>query len=97
MAEICQRVLDGFRMPVELALNIGVPIFNGKGDIRNCSCYGAMRRLEHGTMVFERVLEKSLCRIVSFDEIQYGLVPEGGTIDAEFILNRMKEDYHAKL
>ena len=32
MAEICQRVLD------EWALSIVVPIFKGKGDIRNCSC-----------------------------------------------------------
>ena len=39
MAEECQAVLDGFGMPVELALSIVVPIFNGKGDIRNCSCY----------------------------------------------------------
>ena len=35
MAEICQKVLDGFGMPVDLAMNIVVPIFMGKGDIRN--------------------------------------------------------------
>ena len=39
MAEICHRVLDGFGMPVEWALSIVVPIFNGKVYIRNCSCY----------------------------------------------------------
>ena len=39
MAEICQRVLDGFGMPVEWALSIVVSIFMGKGDIRKCSCY----------------------------------------------------------
>ena len=38
MAEVCQNVLDGFGMPVEWALCIVVPIFKGKGDIRNCSC-----------------------------------------------------------
>ena len=27
------------RMPVEWALSIVVPITNGNGDIRNCSCY----------------------------------------------------------
>ena len=39
MAEIYLKVLDGFGMPVEWALCKVVPIFNGKGDIRSCSCY----------------------------------------------------------
>ena len=56
MAEICQKVLDGFGMPVELALGIVVTIFKGKGDIRNCSCYGAAKLLEHGMKVVGRVL-----------------------------------------
>ena len=42
-------------MPVELALGIVVPIFKGKGDVRNCSCCAAVRLLEYG-MVVERVL-----------------------------------------
>ena len=31
MAELCQRVLGGFGMPVDRALNLGVPIYKGKG------------------------------------------------------------------
>ena len=38
MAEICQRVIDGFGMPVEWTLSIVVSIFMGMGDISNCSC-----------------------------------------------------------
>ena len=30
MAEICQKVLDGFGIPAEWAISIVVPIFNGK-------------------------------------------------------------------
>ena len=41
-AEMSQRVLDGFGMPVEWPLSIMVPIFKGKGDIRNCSCNRAV-------------------------------------------------------
>ena len=96
MAEICQRILDGFGMPVEWALSIVVPIFKGKGDIRNCNCYGDVKLLEHGMKVMERVLEKRLCRIVSVDETQFGFMPERGIIDAVFILRRMQEEYHAK-
>ena len=60
MAEICQRVLSGFGMPVELALSIVVPIFKGKGDIRKCSCFRAVKLLERLMKVVERVLEKRL-------------------------------------
>ena len=43
MADVCQKILDGFGMPAEWALSIMVPIFKGKGDIRNCSSYRAVK------------------------------------------------------
>ena len=46
--------------------------------------------------VVERMLEERLCIIVSVDEMQFGFMPERGTIDAVFILRRMQEEYHAK-
>ena len=64
---ICQKVLDGFGMPLDLALNIMIPVFKGKGDTSNCSGYGAMKFLEHGMKMVERVLEKSLHGIVTVD------------------------------
>ena len=96
MAEICLKVLHGFGMPAEWALCIVVPIFKGKGDISNCSCYRAMKLLEHGMNLVERVLENRLRRIVSVDEIQFGILPDRGTIDDVFILRRMQEEFHAK-
>ena len=54
-------------MPAEWALSIMVPIFKGKGDIRNCSCHRAVKLLEYGVKVVERVLEKMLHRIVYVD------------------------------
>ena len=65
MADICQKVLDGFGISAEWALRIVVPIFKGKGDILNCSCYGAVKLLEHGMKVVERMLEKRLHIIVT--------------------------------
>ena len=56
MAEICQKVIDAFGMPAEWALSIVVPILKGKGDIRNCSCYRAVKFVEPGIEV-EQVLE----------------------------------------
>ena len=46
-------------MLAEWALSIVVPIFKGKGDIWNCSCYEVVRFLQHGMKVVERVLEKN--------------------------------------
>ena len=37
ITEICQRVLDGFGLLAEWVLRIEVPIFKGKGGIRNCA------------------------------------------------------------
>ena len=73
-----------------------MPIFQEKGDIRNCSFYEAVKFPEHGMNLVEKVLEKWLRRIVTVDEIKYGFMPDRGTIDAVFILRRLKEEYHAK-
>ena len=45
-------------MPVELVLCIVVTILMGKGDIKNCCSCRAMKLLEHGMEVVERMLEK---------------------------------------
>ena len=46
--------------------------------------------------IVERVLEKRPHRIVTANEIQFGFLPERGTIDAA-ILRRMQEEYHAEV
>ena len=46
--------------------------------------------------VVERVFEKGLHGIVRVDEMQFDSMPERGTIDAVFILRRMREEYYAK-
>ena len=65
MAEICQKILDGFGIPVEWTRRIVAPIFKGKGDIWNCSCHGAERLLEHGMKVVERVPEVLVRSVIS--------------------------------
>ena len=62
--------------------------------IKNCSCYKAVKLLEHGMKVVE--FEKSLWAIVTVNEMQFGFMPERGIIDATFILMRLQEEYHAK-
>ena len=81
-----------FGIPAQRALSIEVPIFKGKGDIRNCSCHRAVKFLEHGL----KVLENRLSRIVSVDQRQLEFMRERGTTDAVFIWRRMQEEYHVK-
>ena len=83
-------------MQAEFALSIMVAIFKGKGDIRNCSCYGNVKLLGCGMKVVERLLEKRFCRIVSVNEMQFSFMPERGTIDDAFILRKMQQEYHAE-
>ena len=71
MAEVCQRVLHGFGMPVEWAVST-VQIFRVKGDIRNDNSYLAMMFLEHGRKVVEWVLGKRLHGVVTANEMQFG-------------------------
>ena len=82
-------------MPIELALCKVVSIFKGKGNITNCICHRAVKLIEHGMKVVERVLEKRHCRIVSVDEMQFGFTPVSGIIDAVLILRRLQEEYHS--
>ena len=52
------------------------PIFNGNDEIKNCSCYRAVKLLEHGMKVVERVLENRHHTIGIVDEMQFGLMPD---------------------
>ena len=62
----------------------------------SCHAQEAVKLLEHGMKVVQRVLEKRLHIIVSVGEMKFGFMPERGTIYAVFILRRLQEEYHAK-
>ena len=84
-------------MSAEWALSISVKIFKRKGEICSCSCYRAVKYLQHGMKVVNRVIEKRLCRKVTVIEMQFDSMSERGTIDAGYILRRLQEVYHAKI
>ena len=50
-----------------------------------------MKLFEYGMKMVERMLAKRFCKIVTVDKMQFGFLPERGTIDAMFILRRMQE------
>ena len=96
MMELCQRVLDGGGMPDEWKTSVIVPIFKGKGDVMSSGSYREVKLLEHAMKIVERVLERRIRTLVNLNKMQFGFMPEKGTVDAIFIVRRMQEDYQKK-
>ena len=59
--ELCQRVLDGKGMPDEWQTSVLVPIFKGKGDVRNCNTYRGVKLLEHTMKIVEKETIFTVC------------------------------------
>ena len=95
MMKLCQRVLDGKGVLEDWNTSVMVPIYKGKGDVRNCSVYRAVKLLEHGRSL-KGYWRKGLRALVEVDDMQFGFMPGRGTIDALFIVKRMQEAYRKK-
>ena len=96
LMELCHRILDGRRMLEDRATSVANPISKRKRDIKNCGMYMDVKLLEHAMKMVEKILEKRLRKILKIDDMQFGFTPGKGTIDAVFILKRIKEEYIAK-
>ena len=60
LMELCQKMLDGKRMPEDWATSVEIPIFTGKGDIMNSGMHRGVELLEHAMKVVAQVNEKYL-------------------------------------
>ena len=96
MVELCQRMLDGNRMPDEWQTSGLIPIFKAKGDDRNCNSYTGLKLLEHAVKIVEKVLERRIRELVNIDSMQFGFMPGRETTDALFVVRRMQEEYRDK-
>ena len=70
MTKICNCVLEGEDIPEDWKCSVLVPLYKGKGDVRECGSYRGVKLLEHGLKILERVLEKRLREVVNIDEMQ---------------------------
>ena len=96
MMELCQRVLDGKGLADEWKTSMIVPIFKGKGDVMSCGSYRGVKLLEHAMKIVEWVLERRMRTPVNLNKMQFGFTPGKGTVDAIFIVRRMREEYQKK-
>ena len=60
LTHISNEVLKGGSMPLDWRDSVLVPLYKGKGDVRECGSYRGMKLLEHEMKVLERVLERNL-------------------------------------
>ena len=51
--KLCQRELDGKGRPDKWQTSVLIPVFKGKGDVRNCNTYRGVRVLEHAIKIVE--------------------------------------------
>ena len=96
MTEVCNRVVSERRIPEDWEKSILVPIYKGKGDPLECGSYRAIKLLEHGMKILEKVLEGRIRQMVELDEMQFGFTPGRGTTDAIFIVRQLQEKFRAK-
>ena len=93
---IANRMLDGEGIPEDWRHSVLVPLYKGKGDVRDCGSYRGVKLLEHGMKVVERVFERRLRNNVTVNEMQCGFMPGKGTVDALFMARMLQEKYGKK-
>ena len=71
-------------------------VYKGKGDALECDCYRCIKLTEHVVKVLERVVENRVRGSVDLSDMQFGLRPGRGTMNAIFIVRQMQEKYLAK-
>ena len=96
LTEIANRLIEGEGIPDDWRQSVLVPLYKGKGDVRDCGAYRGVKLLEHGMKIVERVLERRLRNVVSVDEMQCGFMPGRGTVDALFMVRMLQEKYMRK-
>ena len=69
MTKLCNHVVREGAMPREWELSTFISIYKGKGDPMECGFYRAIKLLEHGIKVLERVLERRLRMKVNIDDM----------------------------
>ena len=96
LTNIFNDILFKNKLPEEWMLSSLVPIFKGKGDPLNPNSYRGIKLLEHAFKLYEKILDGRLREVVDIDKMQYGFMPERGTVDAVFVLRRLTEKFRAE-
>src|SRR5215469_16812339 len=70
-----------------------VPLYNGKGDVQQCSNYRGIKLLSQTMKIWEKVIDARLRKVTGVASNQFGFVPGKSTIQLVFMLRQMMEKY----
>ena len=87
------RLLQGEKMPDEWRRSVLVPLYKGKGDIKECGNYCGIKLMSHSMKLWERVIEAKIRKEVTIAEQQFGFMPGRSTTDAIFCLRMVLEKW----
>ena len=73
-----------------------VPIFKGKGDIRECNSYRGIKLMSHTMTLWEKMIEARLREITNIADNQFGFRPGKSTTEPIFVLRMLQEKYREK-
>jgi hypothetical protein len=96
ITKIANRVLDGEGILDEWRCSVLVPLYKGKGDVRDCGAYRGVKLLAHAMKVVEWVFLMRLRKMVEIDEMQCDFMPGKGIVDALFMARMLQERYGRK-
>ena len=85
------RLLRGEKMLDEWRRSVLVPLYKGKGDIKECGNYRGIKLMSHTMKLWERIIEARIWKDVTIAEQQFEFMPGRNTIDAIFCLRMMLE------
>ena len=86
------RLLRGEKMPDKWGRSVLVPLYKGKGYIKECGNYRGIKLMSHIIKLWERVIEARIRKEVTIAEQQFGFISgRSGTADVIFSLRMLLE------
>ena len=76
------RLLQGEKMPDEWKRSVLIPLYKGKGDIKECRNYRGIKLMSLTMKQWERIQEARIRKEVTIAEQQFGFMPGRSTTDA---------------
>ena len=93
LVKFFNRLLRGEKMPDEWRRSVLVPLYKGKGDIKECGNYRGIKLMSHIMKLWERIIEARIRKEVTIAEQQFGFMPGRSTTDAIFCLRMLLEKW----
>ena len=80
-------------MPEEWRRSVVVPLYKGKGNIKEYGNYRGIKLMSHPVKLWERVIEAKIRKEVTIAVQQFGFMPGRSTTDAIFCLRMLLEKW----